>query len=64
MSDRRFLVAEVPLVPLALQSLRLDWTRDPFDRLLYAHSAARRVPLCTTDRRIRDHHPLVVPELR
>jgi PIN domain nuclease of toxin-antitoxin system len=63
MSDPRFVVDEVPLVPLVLQSLPLDWTRDPFDRLICAHSTARRVPLCTTDRRIREHHRLVVPEL-
>lgn len=64
MNDPRFVVDEVPLVALVLQSLPLVWTRDPFDRLLSAHSAARRVPLCTTDRRIREHHRLVVPELR
>jgi PIN domain nuclease of toxin-antitoxin system len=63
MADPRFVVDEVPLVPLVLRSLSLGWTRDPFDRLLCAHSAARRVPLCSTDRRIRDHHRLVVAEL-
>ena len=38
--------------------------RDPFDRLLVAHSEARRVPLCTLDRRIRAEHRLLVKELR
>lgn len=64
MNDPRFVVDEVPLVPLVLQALTLGWTRDPFDRLLSAHSAVRRAPLCSTDRRIREHHRLVVAELR
>lgn len=63
MNDPRFLVDEVPLVPLVLHSLSLAWTRDPFDRLLCAHSGARRVPLCSADRRIRDHHRPMVAEL-
>lgn len=64
MEDPRWIVDEVPLVALVRHSLPLSWTRDPFDRLLSAHSAARRVPLCSADRRIRAHHPFLVPELR
>jgi PIN domain nuclease of toxin-antitoxin system len=64
MEDPRFVVDEVPLVALVRHSLSLSWTRDPFDRLLSAHSAARRVPLCSADRRIREHHQFTVPELR
>jgi PIN domain nuclease of toxin-antitoxin system len=63
-SDPRFVVDEVPLVPLVEKALPLSWTRDPFDRLLAAHSEARRVPLCSTDRRIRSEHRFVVEELR
>ena len=63
-SDPRFIVDEVPLVPLVEKALPLSWTRDPFDRLLAAHSEARRVPLCSTDRRIRAEHRFVVEELR
>ncbi|MEX1257144.1 MAG: PIN domain-containing protein [Gemmatimonadota bacterium] len=63
-SDPRFVVDEAPLLPLILQAMSLDWTRDPFDRLLTAHSLARRTPLCTLDRRIRDDHPLIPRELR
>jgi PIN domain nuclease of toxin-antitoxin system len=63
-SDPRFVVDEVPLVPLVEKALPLSWTRDPFDRLLAAHSEARRVPLCSTDRRIRLEHRFVVKELR
>ena len=63
MGDRRFVVDEVPLLALVRQALPMDWTRDPFDRLLAAHSAARRVPLCTVDRTLRLHHRDLVPEL-
>jgi PIN domain nuclease of toxin-antitoxin system len=33
----------------------LDWTRDPFDRLIAAQSLATRTPLLTKDRTIRAH---------
>lgn len=62
-SDPRFVVDEVPLVPLVEKALPLSWTRDPFDRLLVAHSEARRTPLCTLDRRMRAEHRLIVAEL-
>lgn len=57
--DPRFVVDEVPLVPLMRRAIELTWTRDPFDRLIAAHSSLRRVPLCTTDRNVRDNHPLI-----
>lgn len=63
LADPRFVVDEVPLLPLIRNALDLSWTRDPFDRLLVAHSTARRVPLCTTDTTILEHHKLVLPEL-
>lgn len=62
-ADPRFTVDEVPLVTLVEKALPLSWTRDPFDRLLAAHSDARRVPLCTLDRRVRASHRLLVDEL-
>jgi PIN domain nuclease of toxin-antitoxin system len=61
--DPRFIVDEVPLLHLIQQALPLGWTRDPFDRLLAAHSAARRTPLCSVDRRIRLHHAYLPGEL-
>lgn len=64
MDDPRFTVDDAPLVTLARHALGLAWTRDPFDRLLAAHSTARRVPLCTADRRMLTHHPLLPLELR
>jgi PIN domain nuclease of toxin-antitoxin system len=63
MDDARFRVDDIPLGTVVRHALRLDWTRDPFDRLLVAHSAARRIALCTLDRRIRTHHRLFPAEL-
>ncbi len=48
---------------LVTHALPLAWTRDPFDRLLAAHSAARRTPLATLDRKMRKVHRFLVPEL-
>ena len=59
MNNARFTVDDIPLTSVIRHALRLDWTRDPFDRLLVAHSSARRVVLCTTDRDIRKHHRLI-----
>jgi PIN domain nuclease of toxin-antitoxin system len=61
--DRRFIVDDLSLDTLVSHSLMLDWTRDPFDRLLVVHSLARRVPFCTTDRLIRSRHRLLPLEL-
>ena len=61
--DSRFVVDEAPLVALIEKALGQCWTRDPFDRLLAAHSLARRVPLCTLDRSIRQHHRWLPAEL-
>jgi PIN domain nuclease of toxin-antitoxin system len=62
-ADDRFRIDEVPLLNLISRALPLSWTRDPFDRLLSAHSTARRTPLCTMDRMIRRHHRYLVSEL-
>ena len=62
-NDRRFIVDDISLETLVGRALRLDWTRDPFDRLLVAHSLARRIALCTTDRTIRSRHRLLPLEL-
>jgi PIN domain nuclease of toxin-antitoxin system len=63
-ADPRFVVDEAPLVTLIEKALPLSWTRDPFDRLLAAHSEVRRVPLCSLDRRIRASHRHLVKEMR
>jgi PIN domain nuclease of toxin-antitoxin system len=62
-ADRRFVVDEAPLLGLVEKAVGLSWTRDPFDRLLAAHSLARRVPFCTLDRSVRQHHPWLPAEL-
>ena len=38
-----------------------NWPKlcDAFDRLIAAHSSVRRLPLCTTDRNMRENHPLI-----
>jgi PIN domain nuclease of toxin-antitoxin system len=54
--DLRFIIDEVPLLALVRHALPLKWTRDPFDRLIAAHSSARRLPLCTLDRQMLEHH--------
>jgi PIN domain nuclease of toxin-antitoxin system len=54
--DPRFVVDDPTVLNLVRKALRLTWTRDPFDRLLAAHSEARKLPLCTVDRNIRTHH--------
>ena len=63
MNDRRFILDDISLETLVGHALRLAWTRDPFDRLLVAHSLARRIPFCTTDRIIRSHHRFLPAEL-
>jgi len=62
--DPRFLIDEAPLVRLIEHALPLTWTRDPFDRLLAAHSASRRVPLCTLDETLRRRHDWIADELQ
>ena len=64
MDDPRFELDEVPLANLIQKSLHLSWTRDPVDRMIAAHSIARRVPLCSVDSLMLQHHKLLVPELR
>lgn len=64
LSDRRFVFDDPSLRVLVRNSLSLTWTRDPFDRLLCAHSLSRRMPFCTTDDLIRKYHPLLPEELQ
>ncbi len=64
LDDPRFIVDEVPLLPLVRAAISSSWTRDPFDRLLAAHSESRRVPLATLDVAMHRHHGLIVRELR
>jgi len=61
--DRRFVIDEPPMSALARRSFELEWTRDPFDRLLAAHSLVRNIPLCSVDRQIRQRHRPLPEEL-
>ncbi len=64
MSDPRFVLDEVPSVTLVQKAMGLSWTRDPFDRLIVAHSLARKLPLCSVDSNIVKNHPLIIRDLR
>ncbi len=43
-------VCEAPFVAVALEASRINWTRDPFDRLIVAQSAAEEAGLITRDK--------------
>ena len=64
MNDPRLAIDEISVMNLVQKSMEISWTRDPLDRLIAAHSLARRIPLCTVDQNILDNHKLVVHELR
>jgi PIN domain nuclease of toxin-antitoxin system len=55
-------VAEVSSAELVHAAIDLQWTRDPFDRLIAAHAIVADVPLVTADRTIREHLPLAAWE--
>jgi len=62
--DPRFEIDEPPLTALVEKAIAVSWTRDPFDRLIAAHSQVRRVALCSVDSVMLAHQKLIVPELR
>lgn len=41
---------------VAVQAVKENWTRDPFDRLIVANAKAAGAPLLTRDERIRKHY--------
>jgi PIN domain nuclease of toxin-antitoxin system len=53
-------VCDLPFSDVVEIALSLDWTRDPFDRLLVSQAELRQAPLLTKDRNIRDHFPRAV----
>jgi PIN domain nuclease of toxin-antitoxin system len=63
-ADPRFVIDDVSLSILIDAAMTVDWTRDPFDRLLAAHSQARRLEFCSADRAVQAHHRLVPAHLR
>lgn len=58
--DERFKIDTVSLDNLCQAALDLSWTRDPFDRLLVAHSIVRGIPLGTCDLNIRKNYSNVL----
>jgi PIN domain nuclease of toxin-antitoxin system len=53
-------LSDVSLERIVRAAARMDWTRDVFDRLIAAESAAMNLPLITKDRTIRAHHKLSI----
>lgn len=49
-------VCELSFNQVILEALIQDWTRDPFDRMIVAHAAARNLPLLTKDDTILAHY--------
>jgi len=58
--DLRFKIDDVSLEELCLAALNISWTRDPFDRLLVAHSQLRSLPFGTRDQLIRKKYASVL----
>jgi PIN domain nuclease of toxin-antitoxin system len=51
-------VADISAAALYAAALPLTWARDPFDRLLAAHSLASQLALVTADESMRRNLPL------
>lgn len=45
------------MAEIVVQAMDLNWTRDPFDRLLVATARLHRAPLITKDQKILEHFP-------
>jgi PIN domain nuclease of toxin-antitoxin system len=51
-------LADPPSAQICQAAVALDWTRDPFDRLISAQAVSSGATLVTKDRVIRSHPPL------
>jgi PIN domain nuclease of toxin-antitoxin system len=51
-------LTDPPSAQICQAALTLDWTRDPFDRLISAQAVSSGATLVTKDRVIRSHLPL------
>lgn len=49
-----------PFATVVGAALELDWTRDPFDRIIVAQAAHRESYLLTADQNIREHYSAAV----
>jgi PIN domain nuclease of toxin-antitoxin system len=54
------IVCDLPFDTVVNHAMALNWTRDPFDRLIVAHSFCRGISLLTKDRTIRSRVDLAV----
>lgn len=52
--------SDVPFGDIVAKALALDWTRDPFDRVIVAETLAAGGVLVSRDEKIRAHAPCVV----
>jgi PIN domain nuclease of toxin-antitoxin system len=53
-------ICDLPFGVVVNRALALDWTRDPFDRLICAQALCRGIPLLTKDKTIRRRVKLAV----
>jgi PIN domain nuclease of toxin-antitoxin system len=53
--DPRWGVDDPQVGDLVHHALDVDWTRDPFDRMLVAHARSRRWRFATNDAKILEH---------
>lgn len=49
-----------PFAAVVGEALALDWTRDPFDRIIVAQAAHRVAPLLTADQNIHKHYSAAI----
>ena len=49
-----------PFAAVIGAALALDWTRDPFDRIIVAQAAHRESPLLTADQNISRHYSAAI----
>lgn len=54
-SDCGVFQSDDPISTIVARAMDLDWTRDPFDRLLVATARLHRAPFLTRDARILEH---------
>ncbi len=55
--DLGLTVCDLPFSTVARRAFALNWTRDPFDRLIVSQAAVRDASLVTKDREIHQHYP-------
>lgn len=55
-------IDDASLHDVVKKSLFIEWTRDPFDRLIVAHSMAKNRPLITKDEKIVANYDMTIWE--